>query len=52
MADEERRPGMRAVLAQPEFRRLWAARTVSQWGDIFSFVSLAILIYRLTGSGR
>jgi MFS family permease len=42
---------MRTVLAQPDFRRLWAARTVSQWGDIFSFVALAILIYRLTGSG-
>ncbi|RZU30690.1 putative MFS family arabinose efflux permease [Blastococcus saxobsidens] len=42
---------MRAVLAQPDFRRLWTARTVSQWGDIFSFVALAIQIYRLTGSG-
>ncbi|SDO37788.1 MFS transporter [Geodermatophilus sp. DSM 45219] len=42
---------MRTVLAQPAFRRLWAARTVSQWGDVFSFVALAILIYRLTGSG-
>ncbi len=42
---------MRAVLAQPNFRRLWTARTVSQWGDIFSFVALAILIYQLTGSG-
>ena len=51
MADDERRPGMRAVLVQPDFRRLWVARTVSQWGDIFSFVALAILIYRLTGSG-
>jgi MFS family permease len=51
MVGDARRPGMRAVLAQPDFRRLWAARTVSQWGDIFSFVALAILIYRLTGSG-
>jgi MFS family permease len=42
---------MRTVLSQPRFRRLWAARTVSQWGDVFSFVALAILIYRLTGSG-
>lgn len=42
---------MRAVLAQPDFRRLWAARTVSQWDDIVSFVALAILISRLTGSG-
>ncbi|MDP5182611.1 MFS transporter [Blastococcus sp. BMG 814] len=42
---------MRTVLAQPDFRRLWTARTISQWGDVFSFVALAILIYRLTGSG-
>ena len=51
MADDERRTGMSAVLVQPDFRRLWVARTVSQWDDIFSFVALAILIYRLTGSG-
>ncbi|WP_246063558.1 hypothetical protein [Blastococcus colisei] len=49
MAEARRRPGMRAVLAQSAFRRLWVARTVSQWGDIFGFVALAILIYRLTG---
>lgn len=42
---------MLSVLAQPGFRRLWTARTVSQWGDVVSFVALAILIYRLTGSG-
>ncbi len=48
---DARQPGMRSVLRQPGFRRLWAARTVSQWGDVFSFVALAILIYRLTGSG-
>ena len=42
---------MRTALARPDFRRLWTARTVSQWGDVFSFVALAILIYRLTGSG-
>jgi MFS family permease len=52
VADQQTtRPGFRAVLRQPQFRRLWTARTVSQWGDIFSFVALAILIYRLTGSG-
>jgi MFS family permease len=49
--EQNSRPGMAAVLAQPQFRRLWAARTVSQWGDVFSFVALAILIYQLTGSG-
>ena len=35
----------------PAYRRLWAARTVSQWGDVFNFVALALLIYELTGSG-
>jgi len=30
---------------------LWAARTVSQWGDTFNFVALALLVYDLTGSG-
>ena len=45
------RPTLRSVLAQPDYRRLWAARTASQWGDTFSFIALAVLIYRLTGSG-
>ncbi|MEX2289503.1 MAG: MFS transporter [Mycobacteriales bacterium] len=51
MGGDQHRPGFRTVLAQPQFRRLWTARTVSQSGDVFSFVALAILIYRLTGSG-
>lgn len=50
-AEQGPRPGMRSVLAQPAFRRLWTARTVSQSGDVFSFVAVAILIYQLTGSG-
>jgi len=45
------RPGLRDVFAQADYRRLWAARTVSQWGDTFNFVALALLIYDLTGSG-
>ncbi len=45
------RPGLREVFAQGDYRRLWAARTVSQWGDTFNFVALALLIYDLTGSG-
>jgi MFS family permease len=45
------RPGLREVFAQPDYRRLWAARTVSQWGDTINFVALALLIYDLTGSG-
>lgn len=42
---------MRHVFASADYRRLWAARTVSQWGDTFNFVALALLIYDLTGSG-
>lgn len=45
------RPGLREVFAEQDYRRLWAARTVSQWGDTFNFVALALLIYDLTGSG-
>src|SRR6516225_5020490 len=39
------------VLASPGYRRLWAARTVSQWGDIAQFTALALLVFHLTGSG-
>lgn len=49
--DNAARPGLRDVFAQPGYRRLWTARTVSQWGDTFNFVALALLIYDLTGSG-
>ncbi len=45
------RSGLRGVFAEPGYRRLWAARTISQWGDTFNFVALALLIYDLTGSG-
>lgn len=44
-------PGLRSVFALPQYRRLWAARTVSQWGDIVQTVTLALLVYELTGSG-
>src|SRR5262245_52585786 len=40
-----------SVLAVPAYRRLWAARTVSQWGDIAQFTALALLVFHLTGSG-
>ena len=39
------------VLASPAYRRLWAARTVSQWGDIAQFTAVALLVFHLTGSG-
>jgi len=48
---EPSRPGLGAVFARPDYRRLWTARTVSQWGDVFNTVALSLLIYRLTASG-
>lgn len=44
-------PRLRDPFRQPGYRRLWAARTVSQWGDVISAVTLALLVYELTGSG-
>jgi MFS family permease len=44
-------PGLRDVFALPSYRRLWGARTVSQSGDIIQTVTLALLVYELTGSG-
>ncbi len=43
--------GLRSVLARPGYRRLWAARTVSQCGDVAQFTTLALLVLHLTGSG-
>ena len=40
-----------ALLRQPSYRRLWVARTVSQWGDAFHTVALLLLVFSLTGSG-
>jgi MFS family permease len=48
--DTPRRIGLRSVFAQPAYRRLWSARTVSQWGDVFATVALALLVFDLTGS--
>jgi MFS family permease len=45
-----RRIGLRAVWRRPGYRRLWAARTASQWGDVFATVALALLVFDLTGS--
>jgi MFS family permease len=44
------RPGLRRLLAQSAYRRLWTARTVSQIGDVAQFTTLALLIVALTGS--
>lgn len=45
------RSGLRRALARPGFRGLFAAQTISRWGDTFNSVALVILVYRLTGSG-
>jgi len=45
------RPGLRRLLGQPAYRRLWLARTVSQVGDVAQFTTLALLLVALTGSG-
>ncbi|HVM28403.1 MAG TPA: MFS transporter, partial [Mycobacteriales bacterium] len=49
--DRPRTARLRDPFQEPAFRRLWAARTVSQWGDVISTVTLALLVYELTGSG-
>jgi len=38
------------VLARPGYRRLWLARTASQWGDVLATVALSLLVFDLTGS--
>jgi MFS family permease len=46
-----RRPGLAAVLANSGYRRLFAAQTISRWGDIANTVALVVLVFQLTGSG-
>jgi len=46
-----KRPGLGTVLARPAYRRLFAAQTISRWGDTFNTVALVVLVFRLTGSG-
>jgi MFS family permease len=49
-AGRTRRIGLHTVLAQAGYRRLWSARTASQWGDVFATVALSLLVFELTGS--
>lgn len=42
------RPG---PLRSPLFRRLFAAQTISRWGDTFNAVAIVLAVFRLTGSG-
>src|SRR5258707_654060 len=46
-----RRPGLRPVLANAGYRRMFAAQTISRWGDTVNTVALVVLGFRLTGSG-
>jgi MFS family permease len=46
-----KRPGLGTILAKPAYRRLFAAQTISRWGDTFNTVALVVLVFRLTGSG-
>ena len=39
------------LVRSPAFRRLFAAQTVSRWGDTLNAVALVILVFELTGSG-
>ncbi len=50
MALRDDRVGLRMVFAHPGYRRLWVARTGSQWGDVFATVALSLLVFDLTGS--
>ena len=43
--------GIREVFSRPGYRRLWAARTASAWGDAFATVALSLLVLDRTGSG-
>lgn len=42
---------LRDVFAIPGYRRLWAARTASLWGDVLAAITLALLVFERTGSG-
>lgn len=42
---------LRSLLRRPGYRGLFAAQTVSRWGDTFNTVALVVLVFRLTGSG-
>jgi MFS family permease len=46
----EERVRYRTVLAEPEFRALFAAQTLSLLGDQLARIALAILVYARTGS--
>lgn len=47
MSDAQRR----GPFALAAFRRLFAAQTISRWGDTFNAVAIIILVFQITGSG-
>jgi MFS family permease len=46
----EQKKGIKSVLANPNFRKLWIGQTISQVGDGLTSLALLIMINRLTGS--
>lgn len=46
----ERNTGIKAVLAIPDFRRLWIGQTISQIGDGLTSLAILIVINKLLGS--
>jgi len=42
--------GIRQLVAVADFRRLWIAQIVSDFGDSLTFITLLFLVQRLTGS--
>jgi hypothetical protein len=45
------RPRPWTVFSSGSFRKLWAATTLSLFGDFFSYIAIAWLVLQLTGSG-
>ena len=44
-------PGVRAALAIPDFRRLWAALSLSSFGDWLGLLAQSSLAVSLAGGG-
>jgi MFS family permease len=50
MPEPGERVRWRVMFGRAGYRRLWSARTASQWGDVFATVALSLLVFDLTGS--
>lgn len=51
MSHSPARVPVRVLLRRRGYRRLWLARTASQFGDVTHFTTLGLLLLALTGSG-